>query len=216
MNNNKIQLKSIAINHLIVSDLFTLQELDIWLQQLLTLDTIEGNEIEYYFHNKVLDDYEKNFNVTYVVIDENDIFNFQDKKDIKLYGAYTLSFSNINISQLSKSQRRKTLGGMSFPGILSKEDDKFLVNYIPSLLLGRVAKNSIENYDGFLNFVFEDISNTMKSINNYASCKFLSIDCVPELYDKIYSQYGFTIVSKNKNYYNCVINLERNKKISMI
>ncbi|MFV0499903.1 MAG: hypothetical protein ACK5NF_07800 [Bacilli bacterium] len=163
------------------------------------------DELRLYFHEKAISDSIKaNYNRTYVVLDYIDYqengFNLEETR---IYGLFTLSMNTIDIKDIGKNKRKKLFGGSSFHGIDH-------INELPTMLIGRLMKNeSVEHQDKFFQIVFTLIEEIHKEVNTHAALSFLSLDCAPEVYDKVYKRYGFKLINNSKEYYSCGMNIYR-------
>lgn len=168
-------------------------------------NSMARESLKNYFNNKAINDsINHNHNRTYIVLDYFDYnSNGYDLENTKIYGLFTLSMNTINIEKLTENKRKKIFGGSSFHNIQH-------INALPTMLIGRLMKNeAVIQQENFFEVAFVLIKEIHNQVNNHAALSFLALDCIPEVYNKVYEKYGFKLIDDTEEYYSCGMNIYR-------
>lgn len=72
-----------------------------------------------------------------------------------------------------------------------------------------MKNENVSHQDKYFEIVFTFVKVIHREVNSLAALSFISLDCKLEVYDKVYSNYGFKLLNGTNEYYACGLNVYR-------
>lgn len=120
------------------------------------------------------------------------IFFDLDAKEFEVLGYFTLAQKTLNLSQISKTQRKKLLGSQ-YPGIKR-------INEVPVYLIGQLGRS--DSYKALdlsgeimLNECYKQISIASRVVGG----NIIILECKQEMYEKVYKKKEFNLLEDKLN-----------------
>ena len=132
--------------------------------------------------------YEKaDFGKTYLFIDREKLEN----NEVEVMAYFTISQSTLDISHLSKKQRRKAIG--EYPGRDS-------LSSIPTYLIGQLGRcDSYSNEDINGERILDECYSTISVAAQIVGGKFIILECREQMFSKFYEGKGFRKLYEDLN-----------------
>lgn len=135
-------------------------------------------DLENFLHCKALDYELSDFGKTFLFFD---IDKFLDG-DYDVLAFFTIGYTSVDISAISKKKRRKMLG--NYPG-------RDRLNNIPAFLIGQLGKNDNYIYDISGETILNEAYSVLKKANVIIGGKLLVLECREKMFEKVYKKFDF-------------------------
>ncbi|MBF0714477.1 hypothetical protein HZY83_07290 [Gemella sp. GH3] len=136
-------------------------------------------DLENFLHCKALDYELSDFGKTFLFFDKDKFLS----EDYDVLAFFTIGYTSIDISSISKKKKRKMLG--NYPG-------RDRLNNIPAFLIGQLGKN--DNHINYMSgeVILNEAYSTIKKANVIIGGKLLVLECRGKMFEKFYKKFEFT------------------------